>query len=148
MRFVAFALMIFAQSSAYAGLFGAASYEECVLDKMKGQAAGMIGMAKDACRKEFPIEPETVLLDKNLVKYTWCEQSQTKQTVCISEQESNVKITRVEALLFTDKCELKQRKSGIEVVGKKSILRNEYYFETPPDNYGGCAVFTFYGHKK
>lgn len=39
---------------AYAGWFGPSNYEECVLNKMKGQKADIEDTARDACRIKFP----------------------------------------------------------------------------------------------
>jgi hypothetical protein len=39
---------------AYAGWFGPANYDECVLDTMKGQREYMMSSAESACRTRFP----------------------------------------------------------------------------------------------
>ena len=42
------------KSPVYAGWFGPSNYDECVLDKMKGQSPAMLYHAEAACRIEFP----------------------------------------------------------------------------------------------
>ena len=49
-----------------AGWFGPSNYEECVLEKMKGQLPYMVKTARDACRLKFPCN------DKFLVAYQKC----------------------------------------------------------------------------
>jgi hypothetical protein len=61
---------------AQAGWFGPSNYDECVLQKMKGQAAYMYPNASAACREEFPAPapikddtPQTIQFDGQLIKY-------------------------------------------------------------------------------
>jgi hypothetical protein len=61
--------------SASAGWFGPSNYEECVLDKMRGEAAYMLPTAEAACREKFPAAPEPILpqlvqFDHQLIKYS------------------------------------------------------------------------------
>jgi hypothetical protein len=53
--YVAFAMF---PLSAFAGWFGPDNYEDCVLEKMKGQNKAMISTARKACEKQFPYEKE------------------------------------------------------------------------------------------
>ncbi len=45
-------------SFTYAGWFGPNNYDDCVLEKMKGQDKSMLYTARKACEKEFPFEKE------------------------------------------------------------------------------------------
>jgi hypothetical protein len=58
--------LAYANRSANAGWFGSGNYEECVLEKMKGQLPYMVKTARDACRLKFPCN------DKFLVAYQKC----------------------------------------------------------------------------
>ena len=56
MVFLAMALL--PMEYAAAGFFGADNYEECMLDKMKGQERHMKSLAKKACEIKFPKEED------------------------------------------------------------------------------------------
>lgn len=43
---------------AIAGWFGPDDYDECVLEKMKGQSEEMLWTARSVCEKQFPYEKE------------------------------------------------------------------------------------------
>lgn len=47
---------VFLAPTALAGMFGPDNYEECVLEKMKGQEKHMLPTARGACTKKFPPE--------------------------------------------------------------------------------------------
>ena len=51
---------------AEAGWFGPDNYEECVLDKMKGQDRGMLPTAEKACEKQFPFEKKLFRYQGNI----------------------------------------------------------------------------------
>lgn len=50
----------------FAGWFGPDNYEDCVLEKMKGQDRAMIYTARKACEKQFPFEKELYGYKNNL----------------------------------------------------------------------------------
>jgi hypothetical protein len=128
-----------------AGLLGPSNYEECVLEKMKGQAPGLIGMARAACLKAFPDE---VVVDHNRIKYTWCKAEYNSVAVCINQLPDNVTITKIEGLFFEDLCEAKQQsKAGVKAIAQRPWYGTTYTFELPPAK-RGCAYFTFYGTER
>ena len=77
---------LLATGTSYAGVFGASNYEECVLDKMKGQDRSMIYTARAACAKAFPQEE---LIDKGLVDGEWCKSNGNEQKYCITKVPKN-----------------------------------------------------------
>ena len=143
---LAIALMLgfFYVSETSAGLLGPSNYEECVLEKMKGQAPGLIGMARAACLKAFP---EEVVIDHDRVKYTWCKADVNSVAVCIDQLPDNVTITKIEGLFFEDICEAKQSKAGVKAIATKPWYGATFRFELPPAK-RGCAYFTFYGTER
>ena len=51
-------LMVLLTGSAQAGWFGPSTYEECVLENMKGVSSNAAALAiADACRAKFPLPP-------------------------------------------------------------------------------------------
>lgn len=150
LRAIAFFLMggFFYVPVAFAGIFGPSNFEECVLDKMKGQAPGLMYMAKAACLKAFPPEPTEVVIANDRIKYTWCKSEYDSVAVCIDQTPTNVKITKVEGLFFEDKCDAKQQsKPGVTATAEKPWYGTTYKFELPAAK-RGCAYFTFYGIEK
>jgi hypothetical protein len=84
--------------SAKAAWFGPSNYEECVLEKMKGQSSYMLATAQNACRLKFPPEPrETteVPLDKRQIQFNWCIDAQTIKQICIVDKPNNYEIRKV-----------------------------------------------------
>jgi hypothetical protein len=49
-------IVILSTNTAYAGWFGPDNYEDCILEKMRGQHKNMIHTARIACEKSFPYE--------------------------------------------------------------------------------------------
>jgi hypothetical protein len=93
---------------AFAGwLFGPDNYDDCVLEKMKGQDSSMRGHAMRACRELFPIEPvEKEILIWSKIKIAW-EQKQNGATIEIRIEEnlSNYNISKIRATFSTQKCD-------------------------------------------
>ncbi|MBT9613731.1 MAG: hypothetical protein IV108_10760 [Burkholderiales bacterium] len=134
--------------TAFAGIFGPSNFEECVLDKMKGQAPNLIYMAKAACLKAFPPKPSEGVIADDRIKYTWCKSEYDSVAVCIDQTPTNVTITKVEGLFFEDDCGAKQQsKPGITATAAKPWYGTTYKFELPAAK-RGCAIFTFYGIEK
>jgi len=62
----------YANTSATAGWFGPSNYDECVLNKMKGQGPYMLPRAQQTCRDQFPLPPappRPVRLNAKFIKY-------------------------------------------------------------------------------
>ena len=149
MRFRATALLLlttlFCVPVAFAGIFGPSNFEECVLDKMKGQAPNLMYMARAACLKAFPPEPTEVVIDNERIKYTWCDW----QSVCLEKIPPNVKITKVEGVFFEDQCDVKeQSKPAVKAMAEKPWYGATYKFADLPYGTRKCAYFTFYGLEK
>lgn len=133
---------------AFAGIFGPSNFEECVLDKMKGQAPNLMSTARAACIKSFPPEPSEVVIDPDRIKYTWCKSESKSVAVCIDKVPPNVKLTRVEGIFFEGNCDAKEQiKPGVTATSEKPWYGSTYKFELPPAP-RGCAYFTFYGTEK
>lgn len=49
-------LLLSFPSISYAGWFGPDNYEECMLERMKGQLKNMVSIAGKSCRNDFPEE--------------------------------------------------------------------------------------------
>lgn len=135
---------LLATGTSYAGVFGASNYEECVLDKMKGQDRSMIYTARAACAKAFPQEE---LIDKGLVDGEWCKSNGDEQKYCITKVPKNYTLTSATALFFTEDCDAKQAKPGVEAEAKKDFFGNSFTFKTPYASYK-CARFSIFGLPK
>ena len=139
------AIGLFYVQVAFAGLFEPSNYEECVLDKMKGQTQYLMDTARAACLKAFPKE---VVIDHSRIKYTWCKSEYNSVAVCIDQMPPNLNITRVEGLFFEDRCDAKQQsKAGVTAIAEKPWYGTIYKFDLPEAK-RGCAVFTFYGFER
>jgi len=136
-------LLSFLQIS-HAGLFGPSNFEECVLDRMKGQDRSMLYVAKQACTKAFPDKPMERYLDDENIESTWCESTKSKQVICVTKQPKNYKITEIEANFYVDKCENIQDKKPISLKAKKSLFFSKFEFETPSALYQ-CVTTTYFG---
>jgi hypothetical protein len=136
-------LVFVISTQTHASLFGSRNYEECVLEKMKGQNSNMRSFAVDACLKLFPREE---LIDGNKIKAEWCESKATSQTYCVTIPK-NIKITRAEALFFSDDCNAKQSKAGVKSEAEKSMFSDKFIFKTVQGTYK-CSQTWFYGHEK
>ena len=135
-------------TNSFAGVFGPSNYEECVLDKMKGQTPNMMSLAKAACLKAFPDEPTENVIPQDLIKYTWCKSEYNSVAVCIEQAPPKAKITKVEGVFFEDACDAAlQPKPGVKATAEKPWYGTTYKFELPPAK-RGCAYFTFYGVEK
>lgn len=90
-----------------AGWFsGPENYDECMLEKMKGQDKSMRGHAMRACRKLFPIEPvekEIFWIEWSKIKTAWRQNGSTIE-ITIEENLSNYNISKIVATFSTQKC--------------------------------------------
>jgi hypothetical protein len=146
-KVIGIALGILYAQVTFAGLFGPSNFEECVLEKMKGQAPSLMYMARAACKKAFPGKPVETVIENDRIKYEWCKSEYESEAVCIEKKPENVEITKVEALFFEDACDAKQAKSGITVTAEKPWFGSTYKFALPFGN-RKCAYFRFYGIEK
>lgn len=142
-----FASLFLVSVDASAGIFGASNYEECVLEKMKGQVPQLMYMAQNACRQAFPLPPQEMRLDSEKIKYSWCKTEAKEITYCLEQVPKNTKVTRIEAIFFKQKCEDIQASAGILVEGEKALFKDEFKFKTNGTKYL-CAQTYFYGYEK
>lgn len=139
---------LLANSNSISGVFWPSNYEECVLDKMKGQAPNMLHIAKAACLKAFPEEPPESIIDNVRIKHTWCKSEYNSVAVCIQQVPPKVKLTKVEGVFFEDDCNAQQQtKPGVTATAETPWFGTTYKFELPAAK-RGCAQFTFYGVEK
>lgn len=139
--------MLLISFKSHAGIFGPSNYDECVLDKMKGQDKFMIHTARAACDKLFPEKPIEKILQG--VAYEWLSAKDNEYTLVIKEGQNYYSITAVDAIFFEKSCEEKQDESGYEVKGKKTLLSStKYYFIVPSNKVYKCGIVTFTGFEK
>lgn len=117
---------IFYLSSAWCGLFGPSNYDECVLDKMKGQLVSMRLHAENACEISFPKEK---ILDTNIwsgyakepnfsdIKYEY-KKTSNQHIDIIMANESNYKVTKIR-LVTKDSC------------GKNALILDDVFVAAP-----------------
>lgn len=85
-------------SNAWGGLFGASNYDECMLDRMKGQSNNMRSSAENACEIAFPTERllETNIWAVDSVDISFEYTPTTNELIDINViNNSNYKITKI-----------------------------------------------------
>jgi hypothetical protein len=98
-------VLMFSSSVAHAwNPFGPSNYEECVVEKMKGQDRAMINRVHDACELRFPHERELGLMTEPDFRWTWGMQPDGKVSFRIITNETKYDITRAQLLLFESNC--------------------------------------------
>lgn len=128
-----------------AGLFGPSNFEDCVLEKMKGQDRALYPTARAACLKAFPAE---AAIDRDRLKFTWCKSDYESESVCLEHKPANLTITKVEAVFFEEECDANQQsKPRVRTTAEKPWFGSTYKFTLPGGN-RKCAFFTFYGIEK
>lgn len=132
-----------------AQLFGPKNFEECVLDKMKGQSPNMIGIARAACYKQFPSER---LLTEDEAQSTWCETTYDSISACVKLKDG-AKITKAMANFSRASCESANLTdnmfSGDQMAEAKiPFFGSTFKFELKNASQYKCARFLFYGYVK
>lgn len=84
-RVIAALVLLIVSGSVSSGVFGPSNFEECVLDKMKGQLPAMRPTASKACERDFERA-----VDISLVEFAWAAEG----TVNIRKNQSDFAITR------------------------------------------------------
>lgn len=134
-------------SDAIAQIFGPKNLEECILDKMKGQAPSMVGIARTACLKLFPSE---ILLTEQQVTFAVCDDSDVAISIC-AVAKSGYEISRVDATFARAKCDdLNSNLSqpDLEISAMRPRFGSTYKFSVKDARLYQCARFRFYGYKK
>ena len=137
----------FSSATVHAQWFGPKNFEDCVLDKMKGQQPNMVGIARAACLKLFPQE---VLLTEEYAKSTWCETNADSIGVCVTLKDG-YKITRAESVFSRTSCETSDSGSSsfeATVEAKLPTFGSTYKFPVSNGDSYKCGRFLFYGYKK
>ena len=97
------AVVITLPVGAHAGLFGPDNYEECMLDKMKGQNSSMYTTAHKACAKIFKLEQEVFYP----IKKEWVYNSGSI-TITIIENPTDYNFTRGQFSFSSKECSISQ----------------------------------------
>lgn len=140
-------LLMWIAEPAFAQLFGPKSYEECMLEKMKGQAANMASIARVACLKSFPQEVE---LSEPEATSTWCETSDNSISACVVLKDG-YKITKATGSFVRAVCgsgEINFFSSDENATATPPMFGSTYKFVLKDARSYRCARFTFYGYKK
>jgi hypothetical protein len=95
-------LLVSFSFGANADWFGPDNYEECVLEKMKGQPKEMMWTAQTACEKKFSFEKELYDYSDDL-EINWVTSGSNIYLV-IEENTGEYTVTRYEAKFSTKKC--------------------------------------------
>jgi hypothetical protein len=169
--FSALGLFSYPYRVAHAGWFGPSNYDECLIDKMKGQTIYMLGVAQGACLKLFPPPPkapepskapELVLLNKDFIKWETRPNSDSTGTfMTIIDKPSGYTITAVvgsfisrSPCVYNTYDNIHQQNQQTEEDRKWLRLRGSKL--ESPDTYGfsiagsqfNCVDMTFYGFLK
>ena len=137
----------FVASPASAQIFGPKNLEECILEKMKGQAPNMAGVARKACLKSFPQE---ILLNDQQVTSTWCDGTDDTISACVTVKPE-YKVTRAEATFVRAKCDTPEAnffQPDLEVSTTPPLFGSTYKFSVSNARLYKCARFNFYGYRK
>lgn len=114
---------------ANAGLFGPDNYDECVLEKMKGQDKSLTFHAQNACEKKFP-SPKEVYGYASELEYDWWSDN-SKLYIKIKKNKGVYNVLRM-SLRFT----------AMSCDGKNAGTGNTFssYFEIKKDGSGEVAA--------
>ena len=142
-------LLFFFSSNSFAGLFGPSNYEECVLDKMKGQDRWMLSTAREACLIKFPPPPQEQIVDIDSKDWFWKKTDYNTLTIEVKTVPKNTKLTSVTVNLFTNVCGEKQEGPGVSFTADKSLLSNKFVVKVDGGvNKFNCSNVVFFGFVK
>lgn len=140
---------IFFSCNVFAGLFGPTNYEECVLDKMKGQDRWMLSTAREACYIKFPPPPKEQMLEIDAKDWSWKKTDADTLTIDVKTLPKNTKLTSVTVTMFTNVCGEKQVSPGVTFTADKSLLSNKFVVKIDGGvNKFHCANVVFFGFVK
>ena len=110
---------IFVPMVGLAGWFDPDNYEDCVLEKMKGQDRGLISTARKACRYQFPKEIELQGQWGNVdIMWKWSDSSLIAE---ITRNDSEYEVTRFKAIFSTVPCD-KQKSPSDHLLTKTFVF--------------------------
>lgn len=138
---------------AYGGIFGSSNYEECVVDKMKGQPANMVSLVAQACRKQFP--PEEMLVEgqnyrKGQFVAKWSATSKDTISAAISQNDTKYALTKAEGSFWKLGCDqhLGNPEPDIEVSAEAPLFGSTFDFKIINAVEYHCGMVLYYGRKK
>ena len=135
-------------SEGFAGLFGPENYDECMLEKMKGQDIRMYDRAKNACEKLFPPE---VMIDvgyrKDEMKFE-IKKEASKIYLFFKKKDEQHEITKVTLRFFPNKYDplLLNNKSFYFVKGRKKS--EPIYFDIVEIDLKDWDIVEVWGRKR
>ena len=148
--FIAIALL---SGNTYAGIFGSSNYEECVVDKMKGQPANMVGLVANACRKQFPAE-EMLVEGQNFKKGQlvdkWSVTAADTISVTVDRNDTAYKLTRVDGRFWKLVCDKQvgNPEPDIEVSAEAPLFGSTFKFQIDNAVQYKCGSISIFGKKK
>lgn len=145
-----FASSLLLSGNTYAGLFGPSNYEDCVLDKMKGQAPNLVSLVVQACKRQFPTE-ETLIVGENYKKgqlvSKWSETTSDTISFNVERNDTAYKLTRAEAQFWKLGCDQTRGEADIEVSAEAPLFGSTFKFQMANASQYKCGSPTFYGKK-
>ena len=146
---LAISLTVAASLPSHAQFFGPKNFEDCVLEKMKGQPPNMVQIARAACLREFP--PER-LLSSEEADATWCATTDESISACV-KLKPGAKVSKAMANFSRAPCESANLTdnmfSGDQFADAKvPLFGSTFKFETKNAGQYKCARFMFYGYVK
>ncbi|MGV0982683.1 MAG: hypothetical protein ACOYB0_10015 [Polynucleobacter sp.] len=141
--------IIFFSANVFAGLFGPSNYEECVLDRMKGQDRWLLSTAREACLIKFPPPPTEQVVELSNSDWSWKKTDANTLTIEVHSLPKNVKLTSVNVALFANVCGEKPVLPGVNFLADKSSFSNKFIVKVDAGvNKFHCANVTFLGFVK
>lgn len=105
-------------------LFSTGTYDECVIEKMRGQDPSMKRFVSRACEKLYPFEreiQETFHFRKGDIEISWCVKLPPKVSACIERNNSDYRITRAIVRFTKEAC-------GSEIFAMSNSREIEFVF--------------------
>jgi hypothetical protein len=131
-------------------IFGPSNYEECVVEKMKGQDKSMVWRVEEACEIKFPFERETGLRDGENFKWNWELRPNGKVALLIAKNDTVWSITRAKLLLFEGDCNAvpapNARSAHADLVA--SVFSSELTASLSSPGTYSCAAAKFWGKRR
>lgn len=152
MKRILLLLILFTQSvTTNAALFGAKSFEDCVLEKMKGQSANMLYTARAACSTDFPQERELIEgsdYKRGAISASWCDTNGEKVTICLDKNDSEYKLTKLEVGVSKKYCDATNI-ADIELIkAEKAFIGSKYSAKVKNGFEIKCLYPHWYGIQK
>ena len=120
---VLFLISILLTSHAQAAFWGPDNYEDCVLEKMRGQDNSLLSMAKKSCEREFPYEKYLSSYQGN-TEISWGP-SQNRLYLKIVRNSGEYTVTKYKAAFSPELCSKIKPPKGPQLL---SDVSPEYTF--------------------